>query len=224
KLLHGYEAVAPGTPRCSTKPIELVARAVHDIGVWLYRQDTSRHKDDALGRWPPSEEHKRFYRRAFLGTVFSHPWYPDYDQYPEGIADCVGYWAEVRILGGVMLFDRRDPESVSEAAVNAVYIHPDRRLVTYRICRLLEDQKEALALFLGSGTTPSQRCPLPLLPDQANLERVDPTEAIETTGIYRDIWERRPLPPSDSDPRLKDVSDYVNYPSRQDWRESKRRT
>jgi hypothetical protein len=30
----------------------------------------------------------------------------EHAQYPEGIADMVGYWAKDRILGGVVLFDR----------------------------------------------------------------------------------------------------------------------
>jgi hypothetical protein len=32
----------------------------------------------------------------------------DYDQYPDGLADVAGYWAEDRIFGGVVLFDRGD--------------------------------------------------------------------------------------------------------------------
>ncbi len=82
-------------------------------------QDTSRHKDDTLGRWRPAEERKRLYPATFPTTLFCHPWYRDYDQYPEGIADSVGYWAEGRILGGVVLFDRRDPDSVEDAAVSS---------------------------------------------------------------------------------------------------------
>lgn len=82
-------------------------------------QDTSRHKDDALGRWLPSEEIRPFYPRTFPATLFCHPWYRDYDQYPNGVADSVGYWAEARVLGGVVLFDRRDPESVEDAEVRS---------------------------------------------------------------------------------------------------------
>lgn len=52
----------------------------------------------------------------------------------------VGYWAESRILGGVVLFDRRDPEARPAADPDpeltefntgptvdpdAIYLHPD---------------------------------------------------------------------------------------------------
>ncbi|KAH6854044.1 hypothetical protein B0I37DRAFT_21119 [Chaetomium sp. MPI-CAGE-AT-0009] len=142
---------------------------------------------------------------------------------PEGIADCVGYWAEARILGGVMLFDRRDPELVKGAAPDAVYVHADRDKVIYRICRLLEDQKEQLAQFLRSRTTRSQRSPLPVPPSEVNRERVDPGQAIETTGIYRDIWERRLRLLGDGDLRVRDAVDTFNYLSFQDWCEANRR-
>ncbi|KAI8228095.1 Aryl-alcohol dehydrogenase [Colletotrichum sp. SAR 10_86] len=46
------------------------------------------------------------YRAASLGSRAF--------KYPEGIADMVGYWAESRIFGGVVLFDRRSPESASD--------------------------------------------------------------------------------------------------------------
>lgn len=41
-------------------------------------------------------------------TWFHLEWYRHYKQYPDGANDMVGYWAENYILGGVLLFDRRD--------------------------------------------------------------------------------------------------------------------
>ncbi|KAL2140524.1 hypothetical protein VTI28DRAFT_3728 [Corynascus sepedonium] len=223
KLLHDYESAPQGSPCFSTRLIELVARAVHQIASWLYTQDTSRHKDDALGRWRPAEERKRLYPATFPTTLFCHPWYSDYDQYPEGIADSVGYWAESRILGGVVLFDRRDPDSVKDAAPDAIYIHADRREVIYRICRLLDSQTQELTEFLLSTTTPLQYCPLPILPSEANRQRVDPEQAIQETGIYRDPWDRRLRPLAAGDRRLRDVIDLFNYLSKEDYREAKQR-
>ena len=92
---------------------------MHQFAAWLYSQDLSRHKDDALGMWRPSEDAGRYYPATYPTTLFCHPWYRDYDQYPRGIADSVGYWAEARILGGVLVFDRRDPEVVSDAEVSS---------------------------------------------------------------------------------------------------------
>ncbi|KAK4148634.1 hypothetical protein C8A00DRAFT_47553 [Chaetomidium leptoderma] len=217
RLVHDYQSASPGSRGFNTRLIELVARAVHEIAVWLYKQDTNRHKDDAFGLWRPPQDEVRFFPHTFPSTLLCHAWYRDHDQYPEGIADCVGYWAEARIFGGVVLFDRRDPETP-----DAVYLHPDRRDVIYRIYRLLDDQKHKLLQFMLCDTTPAE-CPLPLLPSDNNRHRVDPEEAIETTGIYRDRWERRLRPLKSGDARIKDVIDTWNYLSFEDWRDATRR-
>lgn len=38
-------------------------------------------------------------------TVLYNPCYRDFDQYPNGVADMVGYWVESELFGGVVLFD-----------------------------------------------------------------------------------------------------------------------
>ena len=65
--------------------------------------------------------------------------------------------------------------------------------------------------------------PLPILGDENNLARVDPEEPIDRTGIYRDIWERRPLPDDAFDLRTKDVINSIDYPRRIDWDEASAR-
>jgi hypothetical protein len=121
----------------------------------------------------------------------------------------VGYWAEARILGGVVLFDRRNPES------DDIYWHPNRANVTYRIFMLLPEQKKTLLHFLTSNDSylPS---PLPILGDKNNRVRIDPEEPIQDTGINRDLWERKELPLGAPDRRLRDVYDdhgldYVSF-------------
>jgi hypothetical protein len=74
----------------------------------------------------------RFYPRTFPTTLFCHSWYRDYDQYPNGIAGSVGYWAEARILGGVVLFDRRhrNLESAEDTVVSKILWHIVVLLIT----------------------------------------------------------------------------------------------
>ncbi|ROW04839.1 hypothetical protein VMCG_04820 [Cytospora schulzeri] len=61
-------------------------------------------------------------------------------------------------------------------------------------------------------------CPLPIYSDQKNLVRVDPEEPISTTGIYRDLWERRPLGDNDGNPRSHCGSyNSLDYPSDADF-------
>ena len=39
---------------------------------------------------------------------FYHTEYQEYERYPFGLLNVVGYWAEAKLLGGVLLFDRGD--------------------------------------------------------------------------------------------------------------------
>ena len=127
----------------------------------------------------------------------------------------IGYWAEARILGGVVLFDRRNSES------DEIYWHPNRENVTHRIFMLLPEQKQALLDFLTSDD-PNIPSPLPILADKNNRVRIYPEDPIQDTGIYRDEWERKKLPLGTPDRRLRDVLDHheVNYVSAADYKPS----
>ncbi|KAK3903105.1 hypothetical protein C8A05DRAFT_43624 [Staphylotrichum tortipilum] len=213
-LLHDYRTCAPGSRRFKIVLIELVAVAVHQLAALLFELDTSMHKDDGITGWTPplsGELYWKLYLDGPLPTLFRHGWYKDYPQYPRGVADMVGYWAEARILGGVVLFDRRDPDSNldpdpysgsdanPEVDPDAVYLHSDRALLDF----LLADAEPAAN-------------PLPILGGPDNRVRVKPEEPILETGIFRDPWERKALTSSDGDLRLRDVINQTDYPTFQD--------
>lgn len=132
----------------------------------------------------------------------------------------VGYWAESRILGGVVLFDRTTPES------DTIYLHPDREDVTYRICQLTDTQKVTLLRFLRADNSSEEgvKCPLPILPDENNTHRVDPEEPFSFTGVYRDIWEREMPPPEHmGDGRASCVWRKVEFPTMADFSSARSR-
>lgn len=105
-----------------------------------------------------------------------------------------------------------------------MYLHPDRRDVTYRIIKLLDEEKQQLLEFLQSDLNQSlSPGPLPFLGSERHRVRVDPEESIEVTGIYRDKWERNPVEMRGYDMRLKDVVDTFNYLSFDDWMRAGRR-
>jgi len=92
--------------------IELVARIVHDIAATLHEQEPKIHENDELTTWLPSKEEDSFFwivhPKGMPSTLLRHQQYTTYHQYPRGVADGVAYWAEARIFGGVVIFDRRD--------------------------------------------------------------------------------------------------------------------
>jgi hypothetical protein len=94
--------------------------------------------------------------------------------------------------------------------------------VTYRIYQLLEDQKKTLLDFLMADSPPTAS-PLPILGDGNNWKRIGPEEPIETTGIYRDVWERKELSADGPDRRSRDAYDKFNYPLMDDWHAARER-
>lgn len=146
--------------------------------------------------------------------------YTDPAQYPRGIADVAGYWAEDIIFGGVVLFGRGESGTgVSKLSIkqglwtldigltnvtkfcaqyDGVWFESHRKGVTYRIYALTEEQIESLLHFLEwePKSQPNQKgqrpeCPLPILGNDTNLTRVDPDVAIPMHNVFRDRWEKK---------------------------------
>ena len=137
KLISGFRVASIGSRAFKARLVEMTAIAIHDIAVQLFTLKLGWHGDDGMATWVPEKDD--LFWNWYDGpwpTLFRHPWYVAYDQYPSGIADGVGFWAEARIFGGVILFDRRRPEGDPDS----VWLHPDRDGGTYRMCQLLDEQ------------------------------------------------------------------------------------
>ncbi|CAP67156.1 uncharacterized protein PODANS_1_21720 [Podospora anserina S mat+] len=145
-------------------------------------------------------------------TLFYHVNYLDYDRYTHGLADVAGYWAEDRIFGGVVLFDRG--ESAYEC--NDIYLHSGRVKAPSRIWKLLDSQFEGLVDFLMSADISTQEPPksFPILATRENLHRHDVWDAIALHNIYRDPWERKF--PQTKPEEWRDVRSIGDHPELQD--------
>lgn len=173
--------------------IELIAITVHQLAAALFKLDLRLHNGDVdrLVQWrmPSTGGSPSAIPRS---TLFNHPAYLAEDVYPDGVADVVGYWAEDRILGGVVVFHRR-AEARSPDSLPNVWLHSARRWVTNRPYELTDEQQQSLVEFLLAAAPTEESCPLPMLGEKRNRRRVDATMAITHYGVYRDIWERKPL-------------------------------
>jgi hypothetical protein len=110
RTVQGYQNTTPGTKYFNVRLLELVAVACHDTAALLYqitKGGVGKHAERSPGPtildydgvpYPP------------IPTDFYHTEYRDWEQYPQGVADMVGYWAEFELFGGVVLFDRGDSE------------------------------------------------------------------------------------------------------------------
>jgi hypothetical protein len=94
----------------------MLAVACHDIAglVYVNTQPGLRREGQSLDQRLAALEGRP--------TDFMHEDYLDLQQYPKGVADVVGYWAEYHLFGGVVLFDRGESGTgVSIFPSNPVY-------------------------------------------------------------------------------------------------------
>lgn len=115
QTVQAYQNTTPGSVAWKLRLLELLAVAIHDIAATLWSLDDGVHKHAELEAWRASRlesEQLDADERVNLPphTWFWHHDYEDYKQYPKGVADIAGYWAETQIFGGVVLFDRGESD------------------------------------------------------------------------------------------------------------------
>ena len=125
--MNAFQKATPGSKEFSLRLVELVAVACHQIGAYLFELDDGIHKHEVHQSWQArglkGEEAGRAVSSSFYpDTAFFHTSYLDKEQYPRGVADVVGYWAEGRIFGGVVVFDRG--ESEQEVGYHVHFLSP----------------------------------------------------------------------------------------------------
>jgi hypothetical protein len=119
KIVQTFQNTVRLSPEFPLRLIEITVAGCHEIAALLFHgTDGGRHKQDVgwiYDPWAtePPEWDLGTQRRVIppLKTVFFHQSYQNHDQYPNGIADIAGYWAEAQIFGGVVLFDHGESES-----------------------------------------------------------------------------------------------------------------
>lgn len=229
RVVDAFQRAAPGTKMFNTRLIEMVAVALHQFAVIVHQLGFRMHQGDmeSITNWTPPKPtfaDDNWEPIPPLPTLFHNAFYTDWEIYPEGVADVIGYWAECRILGGVVLFDRRaelDADGDLTREPQNIYLHPSRCKVTFRVTQLLDRQQQVLVDFLlakpdpeatsGANTSPVP-CPVPTIVDDRNRTRVSAEDALVLRGIYRDIWERKPLDSFEYSAIIRRPQAPVDYP------------
>ncbi|ENH67001.1 hypothetical protein FOC1_g10004633 [Fusarium oxysporum f. sp. cubense race 1] len=154
-------------------------------------------------------ESRRYYDPPPI--AFSHRAYRYPDQYPRGLADVAGYWAESKILGGVTLFDRGEIEQECKA----IWIHGDLIRGPRTLYPPTKEQFDALIKFLTTPLGEGLTCPFPIHGASVNRPRWHPYHAFAYYHIFRDRYERKiPLNP----PQSGCVEDGMDWPELDDRR------
>ncbi|KAK4115530.1 hypothetical protein N656DRAFT_834716 [Canariomyces notabilis] len=156
--------------------------------IHLYNLDDGVHKHSLYEEWRDSHRTKPPRPGEFIApTPFYHRSYLAHHQYPDGIADIVGYWAEAKIFGGVVIFDRGELGT----ECRDVFLHPARFKGPRTIYPPTPKQYDALISFL-LGPSDGSDCPIPMHPTRENRWRYDPWDSMTRYHIFRDRHEREP--------------------------------
>ncbi|KAK4153797.1 hypothetical protein C8A00DRAFT_43360 [Chaetomidium leptoderma] len=215
QVMQSFQNAAQGSREFNMRLTELVTASIHQVAVLLFCSKSKLHSKEDIdavvswkieSQWVVLESGRRILEEEPLEphpTLFYHVQYMDHELYPHGLADVAGYWAEDRILGGVVAFDRGE----SQSECKDIYFLSGRRRTTFRVWRLLDNQFNDMVEFLLSErpSTP----PFPLLASMENRHRHDPWHAIALHNIFRDPWERKF--PSTA-PETRDVHAVGDYP------------
>ncbi|EZF09700.1 hypothetical protein H112_08985 [Trichophyton rubrum D6] len=184
KLAQALQNAKPGSREFHLRLIETLAVLCHGIAVHLYQAydggfykpeppDPITWHEELVPNMPPPPP-----RKALPAELY-HFSYGSWSQYPNGVADIVGYWAEYRLFGGVVLFDRGE----TGFECKDIFIHPVGR---YMIFQLSETQVQAYISFLQGGPQPP--CGIRFKAEEY-ARRVDKNYAMDM-NIYRDRYER----------------------------------
>ncbi|KAF7563701.1 hypothetical protein G7046_g391 [Stylonectria norvegica] len=206
-LLDAFQKTTPGSKTFNLRLIELVVDACHQIGAYLFEMDDGAHKHHVYESWLEKElidEENGADKHTFVlpPAAFFHRAYQFPDQYPRGIADVVGYWAEGKILGGVVVFDRGE----TEQECNEMWIHGARYPGPKTLYPPTKDQYASLVKFLLSDPDEDVPCPLPIHGTPYNRPRWSADDAFQRFHIFRDRYERRiPIPNPRFQPRITPI-------------------
>ncbi|KAK3942857.1 hypothetical protein QBC46DRAFT_457253 [Diplogelasinospora grovesii] len=196
--LQAFQEATPGSRAFHLRLIEMLAVSVHQIAAYIFdqRDDHANRNKQYYDAWVTEQQRQNagdkesgYYTYTEPPVVFYHPCYCDYEQYPRGIFDVVGYWAEAKIFGGVLLFDRGE----SETECKELWIHTGKRSPR-TLFPPTPDQFQRFVDFLqseksGSGTASS--CPLPIRPTKHNRPRWFHYHASKYFHIFRDKYDSR---------------------------------
>ena len=106
QLVQKYQNAPLNTREHDLRLLEITAASINALAgiIYLAFHPASKLKPP---KWLPDQDfHYSFYRSQKRPIEFYCTHYEAYERYPFGLLNVVGYWAEDKLFGGVLLFDR----------------------------------------------------------------------------------------------------------------------
>lgn len=104
-----YQSAPLGSREHILRLLEITAASANALAGILYAY--FHPNTDTKPQNPPEGHRLAFHGTDSFYVDFYHSDYTEFNDYPFGLLDVVGYWAETQLFGGVLLFDRGDSGS-----------------------------------------------------------------------------------------------------------------
>lgn len=106
QLAQNYQNALPGSREHRLRLLEIAAASMNAWAGMIY---TSFHPNTHIMPPEPSKDQIwQFYGTDRFYVNFYHTNYKRFEDYPFGLLNVVGYWAEAQLFGGVILFEREE--------------------------------------------------------------------------------------------------------------------
>ncbi|KAF2744940.1 hypothetical protein M011DRAFT_479413 [Sporormia fimetaria CBS 119925] len=181
-----FENAPEGSDAFRMRLLEIIAIILHDMAVHLFNKFDGGINKPEPQKYPTPPPGIEPAEPRNMPTELFHTHYLEHGQYPNGIADVVGYWLEWYVFGGVIVFDRGQ----SGKECRSAFIHPVGKRQIFELSESQVNQFSQLvtaqsAESLGAGE-------VLVFKAEKTTQRVQPYEAFVNMNIYRDRYERKP--------------------------------
>lgn len=106
QVAQNYQDAPPGSRENHLRLLEIAAASVHSLAVMIY---ASKHEEmDVNPPEPPGGHLRQFHDTDGYYVNFYHTKYKRFQDFPFGLLNVVGYWAETELFGGVVLFEHSE--------------------------------------------------------------------------------------------------------------------
>lgn len=109
QVAQNYQNAPSGSRENNLRLLETAAASVHSLAGMIY---ASKHEDmDVNPPEPPGGHLPQFHHTDGYYVNFYHTEYKRFEDFPFGLLNVVGYWAETELFGGVVLSERSEGSS-----------------------------------------------------------------------------------------------------------------
>ncbi|KAF6230551.1 hypothetical protein HO133_004895 [Letharia lupina] len=188
QLAQNYQNAPLGSPEHDLRLLEITAASLNALAGMIY---ASFHPETVLKpqESPSAQQDLLFFETDQFYVDFYHTKYKEFERYPFGLLNVVGYWAETQLFGGVLLFDRGE----SGREINNAFLHPPEVFYCYQLSSHQIACFSTLSKPKEAGQLSGAENPLPFTQEpNAHLENTWVRKGEAPLRIYKNDYDKPP--------------------------------